>query len=60
MEDEELIRITPEKAVEILRKDGINVNTEEAKIILDFFYIMSHIAVEQYTSNRQCEANIVG
>ena len=36
MEDEVLIRITPDKAIELLQKDGIYVNMEEAQIILDF------------------------
>lgn len=56
MEDEVLTRITPEKAIELLRKDGINVNMEEAQIILDFLYSMANIVVEQYVNSRQCDA----
>jgi hypothetical protein len=59
MEDEALIRITPDKAIEILRKDGIVVNIEEAQIILDFLYSMASIVVEQYISVRQRDAVIV-
>jgi len=59
MEDEALIRITPVKAIEILRKDGIDVNMEEAQIILDFLYSMANIVVEQYINMRHCDAEIV-
>ncbi len=59
MEDEVLIRITPDKAIEALRKDGIDVNMEEAQIILDFFYSMANIVVEQYMSNRHSYASII-
>jgi len=56
MEDEVLIRITPDKAMELLQKDGIYVNMEEAQIILDFLYSMANIVVEQFVSNRQSDA----
>ncbi|MBS1667542.1 hypothetical protein [Chitinophaga defluvii] len=56
MEDEVLIRITPDKAIELLQKDGIYVNMEEAQIILDFLYSMANIVVEQYVSSRQSDA----
>lgn len=59
MEDEVLMRITPDKAIEILRKDGIDVNIEEAQIILDFLYSMANIVVEQYMSMRHCNTEIV-
>ena len=56
MEDEVLIRITTDKAIELLQKDGIYVNTEEAQIILDFLYSMANIVVEQFVSSRQSDA----
>lgn len=56
MEDEVLIRITPDKAIELLQKDGIYVNMEEAQIILDFLYSMANIVVEQFVSCRQSDA----
>jgi hypothetical protein len=59
MEDNVLIRITPDKAIELLRKDGIYVNMEEAQIILDFLYSMANIVVEQYINMRHCDAEIV-
>ena len=56
MEDDVLIRITPDKAIELLQKDGIYVNMEEAQIILDFLYSMANIVVEQFVSSRQSDA----
>jgi hypothetical protein len=41
-------KITPEKALEILKRDCIEVTLEEAKFILEFFYQMADIVVEQY------------
>lgn len=56
MDSEVLIRITPDKAIEFLRKDGIDASTEEAQIILEFLYSMANIVVEQYVNNRRCDA----
>ena len=56
MEDDVLIRITPDKAIELLQKDGIYVTMEEAQIILDFLYSMANIVVEQFVSSRQSDA----
>jgi hypothetical protein len=41
-------RIPPEKAVLLLEEDGIEVTVDQAKIILDFMYVMAAIVVEQY------------
>jgi protein-tyrosine-phosphatase len=41
-------KISPEKAIEILKKDGLEVTLEQAKIILEFLYQMSEIVIEQY------------
>ena len=49
--ESEVKRITPDRAVEILKQDGIEVTIEEAKIILDFMYEMAEIVVEQYLNN---------
>ena len=43
--------ITPEKAIEILAKHGTIVTIEEAKIILDFAYNFSILAVNQVVRN---------
>lgn len=40
--------INPEDAKKILRKEGLEVSTEEAKSILDFLRIIAKIAVSQY------------
>lgn len=50
MGTEEKDRIPPEKAVKILKEDGIEVTIEQAKVILDFLYEMAEIAVDQYLS----------
>lgn len=48
MEEYENGKITPEIAVEILKKDCIESTIEDAKFILDFFYQMAEIVVDQY------------
>ncbi len=44
----EVERISPEKAIEILKKDGLEVTLEHAKIILEFLYQIAEIVVDQY------------
>lgn len=44
-------RMSPEKAMELLKKDGIIVDRRQAEIILDFLYEMAEIAVDQYLSD---------
>jgi hypothetical protein len=44
----EIERIPPDKAMELLRKDGIEVTEEQAKIVLEFLYEMAAIVVDQY------------
>ncbi len=39
--------ITPQKAVEILKKHGIIVTLEEAKMMLDLMYRFAKLAVNQ-------------
>lgn len=39
--------VTPEKAIEILAKHGTIVTKEEAKLILDFMYKFSILAINQ-------------
>lgn len=41
-------KIAPEKAIEILKKDGLEVTLEQAKLILKFLYQMADIVVEQH------------
>ena len=41
-------KITPQKAVEILKQHGTIVIIEEAKLILDFMYKIGYISVRTY------------
>lgn len=53
MEEEEIDRITPQKAMELLRKDGIDVDVEQAKIVLDFLHEMAEIVVDTYLDQQK-------
>ncbi len=44
-------KISPEKAIEILKKDGLEVTLEQAKLIVEFLYQMADIVVDQYLKN---------
>jgi hypothetical protein len=46
--ESEMVRISPEKAIEILKKDGLEVTLDEAKLILEFLCQMAEIVVDQY------------
>lgn len=50
MEGAEVKRISPEKAIELLRDDGVEVTIEQVKVILEFMYQMAEIVVDQYLS----------
>lgn len=39
-------RVTPERAVEILKKHGTNISVEEAKLMLDFLYRFAKLTLE--------------
>jgi hypothetical protein len=41
-------KITPEKAVQILNKSGLEVSAEEAEIILQFLYKLANLALDIY------------
>ena len=43
----EVEKISPEKAIEILKKDGLEVTLEQAKIILEFLYQMAEIVLDE-------------
>jgi hypothetical protein len=45
--------VTPRKAVEILKKSGIEINEKDAKIILDFLYILAKLTVNQYFNEKK-------
>jgi len=44
-------KVSPEKALEMLRKDGLEVSLEEAKLVLGFLKKLAKIVVSQYLSN---------
>ena len=46
-------RITPEMARVLLMEDGIEVDAEQAKMILDFLYAMAEIAVDRYLGAKE-------
>lgn len=48
METSENDKITPEKAVEILKKGGLEVTLEQAKLMLEFLYKLADITADQY------------
>jgi len=48
METSENDKITVEKAAEVLKKGGMDVTLEEAKLILEFLYKLANISVAQY------------
>lgn len=48
MVNEGVQKISPERAVKLLKEDGIDVTIEQAKVILDFMYEMAEIVVEQF------------
>ena len=48
MGNKEIEKIPPDKAVELLKEDGIEVTEEQAKVILEFLYDMADIVVDQY------------
>lgn len=51
MEFEGKRKITPEKAQQILRQNGLVVTTQEAGQILDFLYKLAKLAVKQLLKN---------
>ncbi len=48
MKSDQRHEISQEKAVKLLKEDGIEVTIEQAKVILDFMYGMAEIVVEQF------------
>ena len=47
MESKENERIPPEKAMEILRKGGLEVDIHQTRQILDFLYKLADIVLSQ-------------
>lgn len=40
--------ITPQQAIKLLAKHGIKANEEQAKVILDFLYILAKSTLKRY------------
>ena len=40
--------ITPEMAVEILKKNGVEIDEKKASEVLDLLYILAKLTVNQY------------
>ena len=45
-------KISPENAIEILKKDGLDVTVEQAKLIVEFLYEMAEVVVDQYLETK--------
>ncbi len=48
METSENDKITPERAIEILKKGGLEVTHDQAKLILEFLYKLADITIAKY------------
>lgn len=48
--------ITPEMAVKILRKNGVEVDEKEAVEVLDFLYFLAKLTVDQYLDDSNEES----
>lgn len=46
-------RITPEKALEMLKAEGLDVTLEQAKSILEFLRKLANITVAKYLKRRR-------
>jgi len=49
--------ISPEMAVKILRKNGVEIDEKKAVEVLDFLYFLANLTVDQYLndSNGECK-----
>lgn len=52
MDEHVVEQIPTKKAVELLKKDGIEVTEAEADEILTFLYLIADIAVDQFLSKK--------
>ena len=52
-ETDEKRRITPEKAMEMLRAEGLDLTLEQAKNILEFLRKLANITVTKYLRKRE-------
>ena len=50
--------ISPEKAIIVLKRSGLNVTQKEAEEILELLYQLASIAVAQYRHQQPSRANL--
>ena len=48
--------ITPEMAVKILRKDGVEIDEKKAVEVLDFLYFLAKLTVDRYINDPNGES----
>lgn len=53
MEEEEKEKITPEKAKNMLRQEGVELTLEQAKDVLEFMRKLANIAITKYLEKWQ-------
>lgn len=58
MKEELRKEITPQRAIELLRQDGIEVDERNAALILNFLFEIAEIAVDQYLESAKRSVNL--
>lgn len=58
MKEELRKEITPQRAIELLRQDGIEVDEQNAALILNFLFEIAEIAVDQYLESAKRSVNL--
>jgi|GEM_PF-891473 len=48
-------KLSPEKAVEMLKKKGVDISLEQAKLVLEFMRKMANIVVASYLDKARKE-----
>ncbi|NVM65078.1 hypothetical protein FHW88_003382 [Mucilaginibacter sp. SG538B] len=43
--------ITPEKAVAILKKEGLDISTPDSELVIAFLYFLAEIVIEENNEN---------
>lgn len=51
-------KLSPEKAVEMLKKKGVDISLEQAKLVLEFMRKMANIVVASYLEKNRTERYI--
>lgn len=53
MKEELKKKMTPQKAIDLLRQDGIEVDEQQATLLIDFMLEIAEIAVDQYLASKK-------